>query len=92
MNITIEGPSFYHQEDENLFFGFIYDLPSFIEVRGHGVELTITFEIEPTEEIVLKLLVICRRWGINITPLRVFERKYKSECYLWENAIPAENT
>jgi hypothetical protein len=92
MNITIEGPSFYDQEDENVFFGCIYALPSFVEVRGHGIELTITFETEPTEETILKLLVICRRWGIEIGPLRTYEEKYKSECYLWDNAISSGTT
>ncbi len=92
MNITIEGPSFYDQEDENVFFDCIYRLPSFVEVRGFGMELTITFEVEPTEEIIIRLLVICRRWGIDISPLKDFENKYKSACFLWNNTIPAVNT
>lgn len=92
MNITIDGPSFYDQEDENIFFGCIYGLPLFVEVKGHGIKLTITFEKDLPEEIILKLLVICRRWGIDITPLKPYKEKYKSESYMWENAIVAENT
>ena len=92
MNISIVGPSFYDQEDENVFFGCIYGLPSFVEVRGFGMELTITFEVEATEEIIIKLLVICRRWGIDISPLKKFENTYNSDCYLWKNTIPVENT
>ncbi len=91
MNITIEGPSFYDQEDENVFFDCIYRLPFFVEVRGFGTALTIIFEAEPTEELVIRLLVICRRWGIDISTLKDFENKYKPECFLWDNTIPAEN-
>ena len=92
MNITIEGPSFYDEEDENVFFGCIYALPSFVEIRGHGVELTIEFESEPAEESILRLLVICRRWVIDIGPLRTYKEKYRPECYLWGNSLPEGNT
>ena len=92
MSICIAGPFFYDQEDENVFFGCLYSLPSFNKVRGHGQELTITFDNEPDEEIVIRLLVICRRWGINIDPLKVYQKLYNSDCFLWESDIPVENT
>jgi len=57
MSITIEGPTFYDQEDENIFFECLYSLPSFKEVKGYGVELTIIFASEPEEEAIIKLRI-----------------------------------
>ncbi|WP_444943048.1 hypothetical protein ACJJIK_13540 [Microbulbifer sp. ZKSA006] len=92
MSITIEGPTFYDQEDENIFFECLYSLPSFKEVKGHGVELTIEFTGEPEEEAIVKLLVICRRWGINISPLNLYKSRFSPENFLWKNSIPLKNT
>ena len=92
MSISIEGPTFYDQEDENIFFECIYKLPSFNEVKGHGVELPITFKGEPEEEAIIRLLVICRRWGISTSHLEQYKTQFNSECFLWKNSIPSKNT
>lgn len=47
--IIIEGPEFYGQEDENIFFHCIYNLPNFSEVKGAGTQLTIQFTSVVTE-------------------------------------------
>ncbi|WP_444904048.1 hypothetical protein ACJJIU_02225 [Microbulbifer sp. CnH-101-E] len=75
MDITIDGPTFYDQEDENIFFSCIYELPDYKQVRGHGLELTISFNQSPSVEAIIKLLVICRRWHINANVLESFKRK-----------------
>ena len=92
MSITIEGPTFYDRVDENIFFECLYSLPSFKEVKGYGVELTIIFASEPEEEAIIKLLVICRRWGININPLNMYKSRFNPECFLWKSRIPSKNT
>lgn len=74
MDITIAGPTFYNQEDENIFFSCIYALPNYEKVVGHGIELTISFNQPPSEKAIMQLLVICRRWGINTKPLNLFKK------------------
>jgi len=87
MNITINGPTFYHEEDENLFFSGIYKLPNFEEVKGVGRELKISFTKDINNEAVMQMLVLCRRWGIEITPLNKFKSELNSNSTLWEKRI-----
>jgi len=87
MDITINGPMFYHEEDENLFFSVIYKLPGFKEVTGAGRELKISFTQDISNEAVMQLLVLCRRWGIEIKPLNKFKNELNSNSTLWENRI-----
>jgi len=88
MDITIDGPTFYDQEDENIFFSCIYGLPDFERVRGHGMELTISFKKVPSNKTISQLLVICRRWFINPEPLKLFKNETNSEFFLWQHSIP----
>ncbi len=87
MDITIQGPCFYHQEDENIFFSCIYNLPGYQQIKGHGVELTISFANDISEQAVMQLLIICRRWSIDPTPLLIFKTCSNPECSLWKSAI-----
>ena len=61
-HIVIEGPVFYGEEDENIFFQCIYSLPDFKEVVGAGTELTIKFGVTASDEAKEKVEVLCRRW------------------------------
>ena len=87
MNITINGPTFYHSEDENIFFSIIYGLPEYKEVIGKGRELEISFNKEISDETVMSLLVLCHRWGIDIEPLIKFKNEINSKSKLWENRV-----
>lgn len=91
MNITIEGPAFYDQEDENIFFSCIYNIPGYKQVNGHGLDLTISFNQKPCEHAVIQLLVICRRWGVSTEPLNVFKNEFNPGCFLWDNSILQED-
>jgi len=84
MEITIHGPTFYDQEDENVFFSCIYSLPGYKQVRGHGSELTISFDSEVSDTDIIQLLVICRRWFIAIEPLIAYKNSTNEGCYLWK--------
>ena len=64
--IIIEGPIFHGQEDENLFFQCIYNLPDFSEVIGAGTQLTIRFKSEVSEIAQQQIEVLCRRWQTAI--------------------------
>jgi hypothetical protein len=91
MDITIEGPCFYNQEDENVFFSCIYNLPDFLRVKGHGTELTISFTSNPSEQTIIQLLIICRRWGVDPKSLLRFKTQFNPTCSLWDNEIYLKN-
>lgn len=91
MEITVEGPSFYDPEDENLFFECLSNLQGIDKVVGHGTKLTIQFVSPISKEATIRLLVICRRWDIPIEPLIKFKER-TNDCQLWDNPIELENT
>jgi len=64
--IVIEGPIFYGEEDENLFFQCIYDLPNFIEVIGKGKQLKISFSAPVSIKARDQLEALCHRWNTGI--------------------------
>jgi len=90
--ISIEGPLFYGQEDEDVFFACIYQLPTYKNVRGHLRMLDIEFEAEPTDQDILQLLSICRRWEIDTNPLEEHRSGSNSEHILWKKKVARENT
>jgi hypothetical protein len=61
-SIQLEGPGFYGEFDENLFFQCLYNLPSFKEVKGEGTVLTIYFLEEISEEVDGLINALCLRW------------------------------
>lgn len=87
MEIAIEGPLFYAREDEDLFFSCIYGLPGFKQVRGQGTQLKIEIEEPVTDEAVMKLLVLCRRWSISVVPLLELRRKSNQATSLWDQEL-----
>ena len=87
METIIEGPSFYDQEDENIFFNCLYSLPEYEEVKGKGINLHIKLKEPVTDETIKQLVIICRRWKINIEPLRKLHRSSNSELSLWDQEV-----
>jgi len=64
--IVIEGPVFYGEEDENIFFQCIYNLPGLKEVVGSGTALTISFSPADSKKVEEQIEILCRRWDTNI--------------------------
>jgi len=87
MEIVIEGPRFYDQEDENIFFNCIYALPEYKEVKGKGLNLHIQLKEPITDSTVIQLVIICRRWQIAIEPLKVLKKPSNADLSLWEKQI-----
>ena len=87
MDITIDGPVFYHEEDENLFFSCVYELPDFKEVIGQGRKLKIVFNNNIGNEAIMKLLVLCYRWSIETDSLSQFKNETNSSSTLWVNRV-----
>tara|TARA_R110000782_G_scaffold65058_12_gene132496 strand:- start:5127 stop:5360 length:234 start_codon:yes stop_codon:yes gene_type:complete len=65
MIINFTGPTFYHQEDENVFFGWIYNLPGYVDIKGKGIELFLELDKDATEDTLNQLKAIFKRWDIK---------------------------
>nr|WP_086938584.1 hypothetical protein [Thaumasiovibrio occultus] len=87
MIVTIQGPSFYGPEDEEVFFGCLYSLPEFEKVVGVGLNLDIHFKAPVSGDVIKLLLVICRRWGIDVSPLRKHIDDLDVDSLLWDDDI-----
>ena len=83
MEVIIESPSFYDEEDENVFFNCIYALPGFVTVKGRGINLLISFSEPITNEAIKQLVVICRRWNIDISTLLSYKNESNDYLELW---------
>ena len=93
MEVIIEGPSFYDIEDENVFFNCLYSLPEYEKVIGKGINLHINLKEPVSDQTAKQLVIVCRRWKINIEPLEVFHKPSNSKLSLWEHEIEyATNT
>ena len=75
MQVVIEGPVFRGESDEDHFFEWLAELPSFENVVGHGTQLQVNLREPVDDETVLGLIVLCDRWRIDMTPLRPLRTK-----------------
>jgi hypothetical protein len=69
MEIVFKGPTFYCKEDEDQFFNWLYSIPAFKEVVGQGVELHLSLKEEVDQNSLEQLLVIFKRWELEIKSL-----------------------
>jgi hypothetical protein len=75
MRIVIDGPVFHGQSDEDHFFEWMSELPSFEKVVGVGTQLQVYLREPVDDDTVLGLVVLCDRWRIDMTPLRQLRTK-----------------
>jgi hypothetical protein len=85
--ISFEGPTFFAPADEGCFFRWLASLPEYKDIRGTGtiLELTLDSPVEP--DTVRQLLVIFRRWLIDVTPLLPLRSSETSNLALWDTAL-----
>ena len=62
--ITCRGVSFYSEEDENGFFARIKAIKSVKNFKGQGLDLNFTLQEKITEEDILELIAIFKRYRI----------------------------
>jgi hypothetical protein len=75
MHVVIDGPVFHGERDEERFFAWLQELPSFENVVGAGKKLDISLREPIDDETALGLIVLCDRWRIGMAPLRVLRSK-----------------
>jgi hypothetical protein len=88
MDIVFKGPTFYCQEDESVFFNWVHSLPEHVELVGKSRDLHLSLNEPVSEESVIQLLTVFRRWGIETTALKKLKSKENKDHHLWK-LVPA---
>ncbi len=91
MIINFEGPTFFAQADEDCFFHWLASLPEYKGIRGTGTTLELTLQGPPELESVVQLLVIFRRWLIDVNPLLPLRSAETTHLTLWDAALAARS-
>ena len=87
MNIVFEGPSFYCQEDETVFFNWVQSLPEYTKLVGEVRDIHLTMNEPVSEASVIQLLTIFMRWNIETRPLEKLKSKENQDHYLWKRVL-----
>jgi hypothetical protein len=69
MLIEIAGPVFKCEDDKNIFFSRLYEMPNFEGVVGLGTSFHLTLTDIPGETVMVELQTVCDMWGTNFTVL-----------------------
>jgi len=85
--ISFEGPTFFAVADEDCFFRWLGSLPGYKGIRGSGTTLELTLDGPVEPDTVLQLLVIFRRWLIDVTPLLPLRSPETSYLSLWDTSL-----
>jgi hypothetical protein len=85
--ISFEGPVFFAQADEDQFFRWLSSLPEYQGIRGIGTVLELTLSAPTSPDTVQQLLVIFRRWRIDVAPLLPLRSRETSNLALWDTAL-----
>jgi hypothetical protein len=85
--ISFEGPTFFAAADEDCFFRWLASLPGYKDIRGVGTTLELTLDDPIASDAVVQLLVIFRRWLIDVTPLLPLRSSETSYLSLWDTSL-----
>ena len=87
MIISFEGPTFFASADEDQFFRWLASLPGYKDIRGSGTTLELALDGPVDPDTVVQLLVIFRRWLIDVTPLLPLRSQETSHLALWDTSL-----
>ena len=85
--ISFEGPTFFAPADEDTFFRWLASLPEYKDLRGAGTTLELTLDSPVGPDTVRQLLVIFRRWLIDVAPLLPLRSPDTNTLALWDTAL-----
>lgn len=87
MIISFEGPTFFASEDEDQFFGWLYSLPEYKNITGTGSTLDLELASTVSTDTVRQLLILFRRWCIDVRPLLPLRSPETDNFVLWDISI-----
>ena len=89
MEIRFEGPRFYAPADEDRFFDWLRSLPEFERIEGRGTVLNLHVHEPLAEDSVRQLLVVFRRWQVDVAPLLPLKTSANAQFVLWNEDYDA---
>ena len=87
MIISFKGPIFFASEDENQFFGWLYSLREYKDIRGRGTTLDLELAHPVSTDTVRQLLIVFRRWHVDPTPLVHLRSPETDSFVLWDTSL-----
>jgi hypothetical protein len=87
MIISFRSPTFFASEDEDQFFGWLYSLPEYKDVRGRLTTLDLELADPVSAGSVRQLLVVFRRWYIDPAPLLPLRSPETDSFVLWDTSL-----
>jgi hypothetical protein len=85
--ISFQGPVFFASADEDQFFHWLGSLPEYQAIRGAGTTLALTLSTPVQPETVRQLLVVFRRWHLDVAPLLPLRSPETSGFVLWDTSL-----
>jgi len=85
--ISFEGPTFFAPADEDQFFGWLGSLPEFNGIHGVGTTLHLDLVAPVSSDSVRQLVVIFRRWLVDLAPLQPLRSADTDSFVLWRAAL-----
>ncbi len=87
MIVSFQSPTFFAPADEDQFFGWLYSLPEYENVRGKGTVLDLHLASPVSADTVQQLLVVFHRWSIDPEPLLPLRSRETAHLALWDSAV-----
>ena len=87
MIIAFQGPVFFAATDEDQFFGWLRSLPEFQSIRGIGTTLELDLAEPVTAETAKQLVVIFRRWQLDVASLSTLRTAATTDFILWDTGL-----
>lgn len=84
MIISFEGPVFFSSTDEDHFFDWLRSLPEFRSIHGAGTTLDLGLSQPVQPETIREILVIFRRWHLDVAPLLPLRSSESTGFVLWD--------
>ena len=87
MIISFEGPAFFAAADEDQFFGWLASLPEYRGVQGVGTTLQLELTATVSPDSVRQLVIIFRRWHVDLLSLQPLRSADTDNFVLWGTAL-----
>lgn len=84
--IIADGVTYYHENDEATFFGWLDRMEIVVDYEGKGTGLSIHLSRDPTDDDLRELLAFHQRYRIDMRQLAAFETASNAT---WFNAPDA---
>ncbi|NQD36318.1 hypothetical protein HPT27_04715 [Permianibacter sp. IMCC34836] len=87
LELSVVGPVFFSPDDEETFFSWLRRIEVISQIRGQHRLLHMEFKHTPSAEEVISLLVLFRRWQLDLSALEPFRNEDNGHHILWQRSV-----